>query len=60
MTNGVSKEAKGNTILGDLSNTCLIHILTFKAAFSNKTAEPGNSRAQAFAPTYLAAHVEFL
>ena len=29
----------GGPIVGD---TCLIHILTFDAAFSTKTAEPGN------------------
>ena len=28
--------------MGDLGDTSLIHILTFDAAFSTKTAEPGN------------------
>ena len=55
----LERRKAGNTILGDLGETCLIHLLTFDAAFSTKTAEPGNWGVQTFAPRYLAAHVKF-
>ena len=53
------KKKGGEYDFGDLGDTCLIHLLTFDAAFSTKTAEPGNWGVQAFAPRYLAAQVEF-
>ena len=43
MTNGSLERRKaGNKIWADLGDTSLIHIDVCHAAFSTKTAEPGN------------------